>query len=88
LTLRKSFNANNLIFQTVEDGLELVARPMRRKRFALKDAVGIFAELAYPVRLALHIDDIIDGLLCQANTCIASRFEIIEKIADIAININ
>ena len=28
------------------------------------------------------------GLLRQANTCIASRFQIIKKVADIAININ
>src|SRR5208337_3743091 len=68
--------------------LELVAGPMGRQRFAIEDLVRIFAELAYPVRLALHIDDIVDGLLRQANTGIARRFEIIEKVADIAINID
>src|ERR1700757_2915645 len=68
--------------------LELVPSPMGRQRFALEDLVRTFAELAYPVRLALHIDDIIDGLFRQSNTCIARRFEIIEKVADIAINID
>src|SRR5260370_394258 len=59
-----------------------------RQRFASEDLVRIFAELAYPVRLDLHIDDIVDGLLRQAHTGIARRFEIIEKVADIAINID
>src|ERR1700746_1959228 len=68
--------------------LELVAGPMCRKRFALKDTVRILAERTYPLRLALHIGDIINGVLCQANTCIASRFKIIEKVTDIASNIN
>ena len=61
---------------------------MGRQGFALEDLVRTFAELAYPVRLALHIDDIIDGSFRQANTCIARRFEIIEKVADITINID
>src|ERR1700737_1216488 len=68
--------------------LEFVAGPMRWKRFALKDVVGIFAEIAYPVRLALNTNDIIDGVLRRPNTCVASRFEIIEKVADITIVLN
>src|SRR5271165_2111815 len=68
--------------------LELVAGPMGRQRFAPEDLVRIFAELAHPVRLSLHIDDIIDGLLGQTNTCVAGWLEIIEKVADIAIQID
>src|SRR5208337_82583 len=68
--------------------LEFVACPVRRQRFAQKDVVSLFAERANPIWLALHIGDIIDGLLRQADTCVASWFETIKEVADIAVNIN
>jgi uncharacterized protein YbaR (Trm112 family) len=48
--------------------LELVACPMRRQRLAVEHMESIFAELADPLRLPFHLDDVIDRLLCQANT--------------------
>jgi hypothetical protein len=58
------------------------------KRFAHKDAIGFFAELPHPIRLALYIDDVIDGSLGQPNSGVASRLEIIMEVADVAIIIN
>ena len=68
------------------DLFQLVSRPVSRQRLALKNVVGVLSEFAEPFRLPFHIDDIVDCFLRQADTGIARRRNVVEKITDIPID--
>src|SRR6202035_6022987 len=66
---------SKIIANAIEiDFLQFIPRPMSGQRFAFEKEISLLTEVAHPLWLAFYVDDIIDGLLAQADPRITGRF--------------
>src|SRR4030095_11722109 len=70
------------------DGLEFLARPVRGERFLPKCLQSAQTKIAYPIRVLLHIRDVVDGALAQAHARVAHVSFRVKEITLTAINID
>src|SRR4030095_4053510 len=70
------------------DSLEFLARPVRGERFLPKCLQSAQTKIAYPIRVLLHIRDVVDGALAQAHARVAHVNFRVKEITLTAIDID
>ena len=67
--------------------LQILARPMRRHRFAEKGPQRVEPEFADPIGLLFHVRDVMDRLFAQADAGIERMRFRVGEIADVPFDI-
>ena len=70
------------------DILQILGRPVSRHRLLEKLAVSLLAEGPHPIGISLHIADVVDGRLGQADACVIGVVHFIAEIAGRAVDVD
>ena len=71
-----------------DDVLEILGRPVGRHRLLKELAIALLAERPYPVGIFLHVADVVDGGLCEANAGIKGVIHFVAEIAHGAVDVD
>lgn len=66
--------------------LEILARPVGRQRFLLKDFQSLLTEFADPVRILLRVTNVVDGLLRQPGARVKGVVLGVREVSDVLVD--